>query len=660
MKTSRQDIATRSRAITASVLLAVLTLATGLRAQASSALVWDRTNPGGGGWFERCAAGPTGLVIACSDLGGAYVSHDRGKTWHVRGAIHGLTTTHTSCVAFHPQDAEIVYLGSEDGIFTSSALATRFTHTLKGGYVESIGVSPSDARVAYAAVHTRWNANTCHVYKTLDSGRSWQRVDRSFPPRHRCIEVLVDPIDPQQVYALTGEGRFARGPKNVFASYDGGVTWTAIGGGFGDRVVDIAIDPHASDELFASVDDADKGQLGHLHKSEDGGKTWRALARRSGFVWVDRARPGTLRMVEARFQYPWDEDREGIWESNRGGRAGSWHKVGSVRDWKSAWSTAYWAFGSTSNYGGFGEDYSDPDALYWVNGQFAFATFDRGRHVLQSFSTSLGRERWRSRGFDNVVPADVSLHRGASLHVYAGFFDIGAWRSLDGGASWSPINDKKATGNWEGAGGNTFSILADPAVSGAVWSLQGPEHDGIASLLFSAEYGSSWTRVGEGLPRAPTIGLSLDPRSPAKARHLFVSAGGDIYGSVDHGKSWTRRTRGRGLRFTHVDRSTSSRVFAGGEGGLFVSTQAGRPSTWREIGGPDMRGTRRGLPASGWSGVLDIATHKRLPGTQSSPQCGARAAAGFGAATTSGAAGSACCRTATCANSRCHDRTSRP
>ena len=46
---------------------------------------WERTNPGGGGAFSTIGAGPSGIVIAGSDLSGAYRSIDYGKTWDVIG-----------------------------------------------------------------------------------------------------------------------------------------------------------------------------------------------------------------------------------------------------------------------------------------------------------------------------------------------------------------------------------------------------------------------------------------------------------------------------------------------------------------------------------------------------------------------------------------------
>ena len=81
---------------------------------------WTRTNPGGGGAYSTIGAGITGTVIAGSDLSGAYRSQDGGTTWDVIGASKGLSETHISGVGFDRADGDILYIGTENGIFRST------------------------------------------------------------------------------------------------------------------------------------------------------------------------------------------------------------------------------------------------------------------------------------------------------------------------------------------------------------------------------------------------------------------------------------------------------------------------------------------------------------------------------------------------------------
>src|SRR5262249_22970395 len=57
---------------------------------------WVNVNPGGGGAFTAIGAGPTGVIVAGSDLAGACRSLDHGASWEVIGAAHGLAHTHVS------------------------------------------------------------------------------------------------------------------------------------------------------------------------------------------------------------------------------------------------------------------------------------------------------------------------------------------------------------------------------------------------------------------------------------------------------------------------------------------------------------------------------------------------------------------------------------
>lgn len=580
--------------------------------------LWRATNPGGGGWFERIAAGPTGMVIACSDLSGAYRSRDRGITWDCLGRSRGLLTTHVACVAFHARDASVLYLGTEDGIYASADLGESFTHPLARGYVEFIAVAPSDARVAYAAWHPRYNSNDGQIYKTTDRGKSWRRVDTDLPRGHRILELLVAPGTPDELYLMTGIGRFARGPCAIFRSLDGGVRYTRVTpDGCGDTLSDIALDPFAPGHLYASVDSVDDKAHGVLHRSTDRGTTWQRWSDRGGYIWFDRRRRGTLRMIDSRHSFPWDP-RQGVWESTEHGSPESWKRVGDVAQWDGGWSTAPWSRETIAR--AHGEDASDPDVLYWVGAQFVHGTFDRGRSAQQIFSQELrprGSKRWRTRGIDNVVVLDLALSRKDPDAVYASFLDLGTWRSLDSGKTWTMINDAAATGSWAGAGGCSWTVLADPARARVVWTAQSEERASPATLLRSRNGGDSWSKAA-GLPPASILGLSLDPQSPIDRRHLYCAAAGDVYASVDDGRTWSKRFANGGIRTTKVvhDRDQGvTRVYAGGESGLFVSIVSnGRTGAWTSIGTREMTGTKKGLPERSWTGVYDIVADPRVSG----------------------------------------------
>ena len=584
------------------VLSLLLALGGSARAQ------WEPINIGGGGWFERVGVGPTGLVVAASDLSGAYLSPDHGASWQALGADRGILATHCASVGFSAQDPGLFVLGTDAGITRTDDGGTTFVPALDDGYVESVTFAPGNDAVAYAAWHSAWNAADLRVYRSADRGATWNSVAGTIPAGRRGLEVVVSPADANVVLVLAGDGRFAGGPAELWRSINGGVSWQSVGGVFADRVVDVAFDPLNAARLWASVDDSDPDLPGHLYRSDDLGATWIHVAPRGGAIWKDAEAPGTIRMVDLRYQYPWD-DRSGVWESTDGGA--QWQQVSLVDDWQPGWQTIAWTF--TAPLHSAAVDPSDPARFYWVNSQFVYVTDDRGRSVRQTCTEEVTSGHWRSRGLDNVVILDLAAAPGSTL--WAGFFDLGLWRSQDAGASWTPCNQPQYTGDWQGAGGNTWTVLADAARPGVAWAPQSGDQYGASTLLRTMDAGAGcdqWTVVGAGLPAAPILGLSLDPTSPVAARRVYCCAAGDVWTSSDDGATFTPLTSIGGLHTTAV--ASDGTAYAGGEAGLFRSPIGGGPGPWLEVGLPAMRGPDPGPPFTGWQGVSGIAPDPAQPG----------------------------------------------
>ena len=568
---------------------------------------WHRTNPGGGGWFATAKAGPDGLILAASDLSGFYRSRDRGNTWDVIGAAQGLRTTHASGMGFHPTDPDVLLLGTEEGIYLSEDGGDSVFQVLDSGYITDLGLSPDDPRVGYAAYHAEWDAAEAEVYKTTDGGHTWARVSQNLPSGLRILKLFLDPHDADTLYVLSGEGRFASGPAAAFRSTDGGRTWTAVGQGLG-KILDLGLSPDVTDRVYLSVLDPDGDDAGALYRSDDRGTTWTHLTNRGGRIWIQSAQPEIIRLIDPYHQFPWD-DRNGVWESTDGGKR--WTRVSKVEDWDQGWTGAYWAY--NTDLRSLGDDLSDPEWLIWADSQFMFATDDGGRHFFNIYTDEVEPGRWRSRGIDNVVMFDLAISEAAPQHIYLGYFDIGCWHSPDGGYSWENCNDVASTGDWEGNGGNTTTLVADPTRPGVVWTAQAPSWDEPGRLLRSSDYGRTW-KAGAGLPAVPLMGLSLDRHSPPARRTLFITAAGDVYRSVDDGRHWYKVFDCNGCRFTAVDYVDGRLVYAGGEAGLWRSTQGGDPGTWQRVGLPEMAGDVAGeVWEYGWEGVFAITPDPHTP-----------------------------------------------
>ena len=577
---------------------------------------WSRTNPGGGGAFNTIGAGPTGIILAASDLSGAYRSLDGGRTWDAIGSFRGLTVTHVGGLGFDPEDPAILYIGTEEGIFRSDDFGMTFSPVLTHGYVTDIEIAVGNPHVGYAAYHSRYNVADGAVFKTTDRGKTWERVSNaSLPNGLHILELIVDWEDEDVVYLLAGEGRFACGPAALYESADGGVTWARLAADLG-QIADIALDPNNPNILYLTTygDVWDPGYKciaddpggGHLYRGTfDGSWSWEQLTDESNLgsrnllIWPDADDDHAIRVI--------DMDYPELWESTDGGV--TWDRIGSKEDWDPGWASVDFAYGMSFNGDAktLGLDLSDPDALLWADSQFVYATRDDGRTFAPLHTDEVASGKWRSRGVDNIVPFDLAINAD-STHVYLAMPDLGCFRSDDYGSSWQNCNDADYVGTWEGNGGNSLTVAADPTRPNVVWMTQANEIEGHPhTLLRSDDYGATWTPVGTGLPNGIPSGLSVDPHSAANARTLFITVDGDVYRSRDDGNTWTPVLDCDGCRYTAVDAHDGNLVYAGGEAGFWRSTEGGEPGTWEQTGLPEMMGTLGGeFWDVYWEGVAAI------------------------------------------------------
>ncbi len=584
---------------------------------------WQRTNPGGGGAFSTAGASPAGIIVAASDLSGAYLSHDGGQSWRVAGAAHGLTETHVSAVGFHRINGQWLFVGTEAGIFRSTDGGYHWTQVLFSGYITAIAFGTDQPQIGYAAWHPEYDALGGQIFRTDNGGLSWQLVSVDLPGDLRILKIVVDPEDAATLYLLSGMGRFACGPAQLYRSTDSGAHWTLLGEDLGE-VLDFALDPLDPDRMWLTTMHADCDYIwywtdleGDLYLSEDGGDQWTWQSDYTGVLWPDRVQKNKLRLIDPREPWPWNP-RAGTFTSTDGGQ--TFVKTGAIEDWDTFYNgDPYWCYGASFNgiCKTLGEDLSDQNSMYWATSQWVFGTFDGGTTFHNLFTDELNSGFWRSRGLDNVNMLDVAISPADPQRIYLAFFDMGIWRSLDGGLSWQSCNDPVYSGSWEGHGGNCATILADPVRAQVVWASQSENQDGAypTRLLKSTAGGvpASWTAADMGLPHEQIMGLSLDAQSPVTQRTLFVTAARDVYRSTDDGQSWSLVFDCGGCRFTAVDPFQGQRVYAAGEHGVFRSLDGG--NTWHATGLPAMSAAP-GADFWDWdyAGVFDLLADPAVPG----------------------------------------------
>ena len=207
---------------------------------------------------------------------GAMKSENRGQNWRSltpRRHYHGL--------AVAPTNPKLVFLGtgvggpeqpypgahifkSIDGGRTWREKDEGFPHGVDAS-VHAFAIDPSDAEIVYVATASHEeglprSSTTLGVYKTTDGGERWVEVNSGLFS-HEVLALVIDPAQPQVLYAGTEEG--------VFKTADAARRWRTTGL-IGMLVHALAIDPANPQVLYAGTE---RG----LFFSEDDGTRWQRV-----------------------------------------------------------------------------------------------------------------------------------------------------------------------------------------------------------------------------------------------------------------------------------------------------------------------------------------------------------------------------------------------
>ena len=140
-----------------------------------------------------------------------------------------------SAIAVAPSDPNTIYVGSSTGAISVSTNATSTQPTWQGLQlscahpVGAVAVDPANPKIAYATVQGFLGMSGGHVYATTDGGSSWSSVGNNLPDVP-VNSIVIDPNTPQNLFIGTDTG--------VFVTSDGGsdvlmhpVSWSQLGAG---------------------------------------------------------------------------------------------------------------------------------------------------------------------------------------------------------------------------------------------------------------------------------------------------------------------------------------------------------------------------------------------------------------------------------------------
>ncbi len=226
--------------------------------------------------------------------GGVWKTENAGTTW--RPIFDGQASYSIGCVTLDPRAPETLWVGTGEAVGGRHVGFGDGVHRSRdgGGSFENLGLKSSEhiakivvdprhsAVVWVAAQGPLWSpGGERGLYKTSDGGVTWLCV-LAAGPYTGATDVLLDPRDPDIVYAALHQRHrtvwalINGGPESaIHKSEDGGATWRKLGGGLPDEdlgKIGLAMSPQDPDVLYATIELA--GRSGGFWRSANGGATW--------------------------------------------------------------------------------------------------------------------------------------------------------------------------------------------------------------------------------------------------------------------------------------------------------------------------------------------------------------------------------------------------
>ena len=470
-------------------------------------------------------------VYVGSASGGVWKSANGGTTF--KPVFDKQPVQSIGAIAIDPKDPKTVWVGTGeawlrnsvsigDGVYKSVDGGDNWTNVgLKNSErIAAVAVDPTNTKTVYVcATGPLWSdGDERGIYKTIDGGTTWTRVLKGANLSTGCSALSMDKSDPKTLYATMWDFRrqgwtFRSGGVNetafsgsgLFKSTDGGATWTELdeksATGLPSKPwgrVAVAAAPSNPKVVYAMVE-AVMPKNG-LYRSDDGGRTWRALDRSQMMIWrpfyfanliVDPKNENNLYKAGGSLIY-----------SNDGGNSFSDVSGGAHGDFHVVWI--------------------DP-----ANSSHVMTGDDGG--LWHSYDG--GNNWWKAQNLPVSQFYHVSVDMDRPYHVYGGLQDNSSW-----------VGDSQYPGGitnsrWENMyGGDGFWMFVDPSDPDYIYA----ESQG--GYIGRVNRKTHESRGIQPLPAYKEGKLRLNWNAP-----IHVGKKGAVYlgsqflfRSADHGQTWER------------------------------------------------------------------------------------------------------------------------
>jgi photosystem II stability/assembly factor-like uncharacterized protein len=450
-------------------------------------------------------------VYVAAASGGVWKSINAGTTWEPIFDRYG--TPNIGDIAVFQKDPNIVWVGTGescvrnsvgwgDGVYKSTDGGRTFANVglTDTHHIGEVLVHPTDPNTVYVAAqgHLWGRTGERGVFKTIDGGRTWQRLTSGLPDDGRtgATDIKMDPRDPNVLYAAMWERlrqpyRFDSGGPNggIFKSTDAGRTWRKLTSGLPPGPtgkIGLAIARSTPNVVMAIVEhgyqpprmkdgkpnpdheDLTKPGTG-IYRSEDAGRTWTFVSRYNNrpfyysHLYIDPRNDKVVYVLAGSAQV-----------SEDGGRTFARSLQGISGDFHALWI-----------------DPSSPSRFYVGNDKGAYVTFDRGGRFVM---------------FDNMAIGQfyaVTLDNRDPYWVYGGLQDNGNWGGPSNSRDWNGVlND-----HWfKFHAGDGFHTTVDPTD----WRTVYTEAQGGVIRRLDAVY----RQMGKSITPTPTTVVNYADHAP--------------------------------------------------------------------------------------------------------------------------------------------------
>jgi photosystem II stability/assembly factor-like uncharacterized protein len=238
----------------------------------------------------------TWYVAASS--GGVWKTTNAGVTW--KPIFDGYGSYSIGCLALDPNDRFTLWVGTGennsqrsvgygDGLYKSTDGGESFKKVGLGNseHIGNIVIHPDDSNVVFVASQgPLWSSGGDRgLYKTEDGGKTWSNV-LNISENTGINEVHMDPTNPDIMYASSYQRRrhtwvlIDGGPESgIHKSTDGGNSWKKINRGLpgGDKGrIGMAISPINPEIVYAIVEA--QGDSSGFYRSSNRGESWRRMS----------------------------------------------------------------------------------------------------------------------------------------------------------------------------------------------------------------------------------------------------------------------------------------------------------------------------------------------------------------------------------------------